>query len=231
MQNQNTRRGTTQHNEGIQPRIIPELVSGSSTHAVAKQQALKTLKKFQGLPYLIALRRGTTQQSCLPKGFTLIELLVVVLIIGILAAIALPQYQKAVFKTRMNAKMAQLKILADAIKTCELEHGPRTENEFCAQTENLDIAFGTADAWGGNSPRVGDSVFLTSPGVLGESMVAGVEDSNYDVCICLHENGRFSTNNERSDCPRSGIGGAYSYPSFNVAQTLGIDVKADCYCC
>ena len=56
------------------------------------------------------------------KAFTLIELLVVVLIIGILSAIALPQYQRAVEKSRVAEAQIILRNMADAQRVCLLEH-------------------------------------------------------------------------------------------------------------
>ncbi len=56
------------------------------------------------------------------KAFTLIELLVVVLIIGILSAIALPQYERAVEKARAAEAKIMLKNMYDAQQICLLEH-------------------------------------------------------------------------------------------------------------
>lgn len=56
-------------------------------------------------------------------GFTLIELLVVVLIIGILASIALPQYRMAVTKSRVASMLPLMRRWKDAFAEYKLQHG------------------------------------------------------------------------------------------------------------
>ncbi len=101
----------------------PEFISGASRYnnKMLKQVQHDGIKGFT---------RSVTPQGRYAgysgrMGFTLIELLIVVLIIGILAAVALPQYQKAVEKAHVAEGLTILNAMDKAQQVCVLEHGQK----------------------------------------------------------------------------------------------------------
>ena len=75
------------------------------------------------------------------QGFTLIELLVVVLIIGILAAVAVPQYQRAVAKSQAATVLPLLKSVGKAQQIYRISNGT-----LATSFEELDVDI----PWTGN---------------------------------------------------------------------------------
>ncbi|WP_428040548.1 type IV pilin protein [Candidatus Avelusimicrobium fimicolum] len=69
------------------------------------------------------------------KGFTLIELLVVVLIVGILAAVAVPQYQTAVDKAKYSKIIPMTRALKDATEVYYMANGT-----YSFQIGDIDIS-------------------------------------------------------------------------------------------
>jgi prepilin-type N-terminal cleavage/methylation domain-containing protein len=82
------------------------------------------------------------------KGFTLVEIMIVVLIIGILLAIAIPNFIKARQNSRLQTIVANLRQIENAKEQCAMDKGlANGATTGCAQADLTDATNGYMKAW------------------------------------------------------------------------------------
>ena len=162
------------------------------------------------------------------KGFTLIEILVVVLIIGVLAAIALPSYMRSVERSRATGPMTNLGSIAKAQKAYRMGTEHYTDN-----VGNLDISLKDETNGEDANGSTFESEFFTYK-VYGDDKAAATatrknvdEDKKYELSVDYNTNKIYCRPIENKTCIDLGLEEGQDYADSENNNGPWVDCNED----
>lgn len=133
------------------------------------------------------MKPGKSIGHTVHRGFTLIELMIVVAVIGVLAAIAIPQYQDYVARSRWADNLSLVTPLKQAIAECMQANNGQLATGFCDSIPNLQAPSSgfLAPNWQApdatNSKYLGAALTMTATGVI--TLVGNDKAANCQVTL------------------------------------------------
>ena len=138
------------------------------------------------------VRSNPTSRGFRTRGFTLVEILIVVIILGILAAIVIPQFSNASTDARKSSMLSQLQTMRGQVQLFKLQHNDILPDLVTNQWTQLTSPTNLAGA-----------VDTTATGIFGPYMESGPVNA-------------LNSNKTVAAGPGAGVGWTYSTTGPNA---------------
>lgn len=153
------------------------------------------------------------------QGFTLIELMTVMIIIGMLSAIALPNFMNAISRARVARSTSDQELIRLALEMYVLDQEAYPPNQTVGESAQTDLSAITSPI-----PYLSElpyDAFLSPPGQIDSAFIQGPREGHYSYFYVNY----LQDLGQRKNLESFGISGSANYTIYGLGPSFDFDIN------